>query len=554
LSARPELRAPKEDGAILAEPPLESAGALIAHNRKLLHSSSGEPADQTRAEALSAYARLSTDLAQSAGGFYSSQAWAYLRREARRDTLGAARRYVSDSGEPVPRTKGADSFIVAGHQPELFHPGVWAKNFALSGLARRHDAVALNIVVDNDTVKSTSLRVPSPGTAGMKWSHTVTVPFDCWTGEIPYEERPILDRDAFDSFGERAGHVLSGWNYEPLLKSFWPEVLRQAERTPLLGECMAAARRAFERRWGCNNLEIPVSVLCRTAAFQRFAWHLLSELPRFLSIYNDCVHDYRRRYGIRSRNHPVPDLVVDGDWLETPFWGWRAGQQRRGRLFARVRHGAIDLRAGTENWPSVPAVEEWWTDGLLHDLEGEGYKIRSRALSNTLYARLFLGDLFVHGIGGGKYDELTDAIIRRFYGIEPPAFVVLTATRLLPLPHYPSGPDDRHRLQRALRDIHWNPQRHFSETAGDIRDLAREKYDWMQRQPADKAGRRERFRMLRELTARLRAPLASAEHRLRDELAESERQVEANAVLTRRDYSFVLYPEETLRPFCEQFL
>jgi hypothetical protein len=30
--------------------------------------------------------------------------------------------------------------------------------------------------------------------------------------------------------------------------------------------------------------------------------------------------------------------------------------------------------------------------------------------------------------------------------------------------------------------------------------------------------------------------------------------VRANAILRRRDYPFVLYPERTLRPFCEQFL
>ena len=71
--------------------------------------------------------------------------------------------------------------------------------------------------------------------------------------------------------------------------------------------------------------------------------------------------------------------------------------------------------------------------------ERQGQKVRSRALTNTLFARLFLADLFVHGIGGGKYDELTDDIIRRFYGCEPPAFLVLSATRLLPLPAVPVG-------------------------------------------------------------------------------------------------------------------
>ncbi len=76
-------------------------------------------------------------------------------------------------------------------------------------------------------------------------------------------------------------------------------------------------------------------------------------------------------------------------------------------------------------------------------LEAEGFKVRTRALTTTLFARLFLADLFIHGIGGGKYDELTDAIVRRFYGFEPPRYLVLSATRWLPLPSFPVTSDDR---------------------------------------------------------------------------------------------------------------
>ena len=186
---------------------------------------------------------------------------------------------------------------------------------------------------------------------------------------------------------------------------------------------------ACERRWGCHNLELPVSVLCRTEPFAWFAGRLLAELPRFHAVYNDSVHDYRRRHGIRSRNHPVPDLAEEDGWLEAPFWGWRAGAPRRGRLFARAHSDRIELRVGDEIWPAPDHDPAAWAER-----ERQGLKVRSRALTNTLYARLFLADLFIHGIGGGKYDELTDELIRRFYGCEPPGFLVLSATRLLPLP------------------------------------------------------------------------------------------------------------------------
>ena len=46
---------------------------------------------------------------------------------------------------------------------------------------------------------------------------------------------------------------------------------------------------------------------------------------------------------IRSTAHPVPDLAVDGPWLEAPYWVWTADDPRRRRLFARRRGGRLVL-------------------------------------------------------------------------------------------------------------------------------------------------------------------------------------------------------------------
>src|SRR5262249_12488108 len=147
--------------------------------------------------------------------------------------------------------------------------------------------------------------------------------------------------------------ITRAWNFEPLLGTFWGEVLRQAGRTPLWGERCAAARRSLERSWGCHNLEVPVSRLSRTEPFAWVASHLVAEAPRFHAIYNQCVRTYRRENGIHSRNHPVPDLAEEDGWLELPFWAWRAGDQRRGRLFARANASDVELRVGKE-------VVRWW--------------------------------------------------------------------------------------------------------------------------------------------------------------------------------------------------
>jgi hypothetical protein len=166
-----------------------------------------------------------------------------------------------------------------------------------------------------------------------------------------------------------------------------------------------------------------------------------------------------------------------------------------------------------------------------------------------------LADLFIHGIGGGKYDELTDELLRAFYGVEPPAFLVLSATLLLPFPENRAPAADCHGLRRQLRDVHWNPQRYVSPTRdGDLARLVAEKRDWVERQPPTRRGRRERFRTLQRLTAELRGHVTDREGLLRRELLQCEQWRDSAAVLLRRDYAFCLYPEARLQAFCTQFL
>ena len=530
----PRLRVPREQGAFLAEPPLAEVGALLARNR----------------ERLSRFNRP-----------VLNQPFQEVRRQARADLLHhhALRSFPDGpSPHPLPLT---DTVLMAGHQPELFHPGVWVKNFVLNGLARSHDAWPINLVIDYDAVKTASLtvprvRLPLPSVTEFR-PYTEPVPFDSIPLGIPYEEWVVRDEELFASLPER---VRPDWGYRPLLADFWEEARRQARHTDRMGERLTAARRTFERAWGCHNFEVPVSAICsRGGAFTAFLADLLAELPRFHRVYNESVHDYRRAHGLRSRNHPVPDLARDGDWLEAPFWAWEAGQTQRRRLMVRRTEGGLALRAGDEEWPTVPfwdAGRRFPRGSALTDLEDRGLKVRPRALTNTLFARLFLCDLFVHGIGGGKYDELTDEIVRRYYGAEPPAYLVVSGTLLLPLPAYPVSAGDCARLAHLERDLCYNPQRHLSSGTADplTADLARQKAEWISRSPTEAGQKRRRWRTLQSLTGQLQPALAGRRKRVAEQLAVCRQQEQANAVLCRRDYSFCLYPEEELRRFCTRFL
>ena len=510
MTALPPLRAPREDGAILAIPPLGRAGAVLARNRARL-------------------ALLPED-------------WHEISSEAR-----------ALFGSPDP----AAPLLLAGHQPELFHPGVWLKNFALAGLARAHRGVAINLVVDNDAVKSLSLAVPVPGDPVPR---RIELAFAHADPETPWEECRIDDAKAFEAFGAQVAERLRPWGYEPLIASFWPRVCgHMADGRP--GYAFAAARRDLEREWGCHNVEVPMSRVCDSRAFHSFVGLLLRDPPRLLHDYNEAVRAYRRRHGLRSKNHPVPDLVVEGDWCELPLWAWRSDRRpvRRGRLFARRRGDRVELRCGAEVFveqasrllSSVGEADPHRTQAgrLSYDAP---FKIRSRALTTTLFARLCLGDVFVHGIGGGKYDELTDDIIRRIWGIEPPEFIVLTGTCLLPLPAPQMSDEDVGGAARRLRDLDWNPQRYVAD--GETDGLLAERRSLVGESPPTHARRRERFRRLQEINARLRPHVARQRQEAERDLRQARESLAVRGMLRRRDYSFCLYPEDRLRAFCTRVL
>jgi hypothetical protein len=189
----------------------------------------------------------------------------------------------------------------------------------------------------------------------------------------------------------------------------------------------------------------------------------------------------------------------------------------------------------------------------LAELGRGGVKIRSRALVTTLWARLVLGDLFVHGIGGAKYDQVTDALIARFFRLQPPRFMVVSATLRLPVSRPRLEPLGA--IRHRLRDLDWHPERHLAWQAHEEgvgsggknpSDLVAEKLRWVQTPPTPENARL-RFLEIRRLNQALQPFVAAERRRLQEQLDRQAKAARAEAILSWREYAFCFYPERTLR-------
>lgn len=526
----PDFRVPREDRSLLAIPRLNSAAGLVESNRALF--------------------------AETSCSFHG-RSLAEMRTATRAIALSTAREYTSTllQTDLIPTT--SDSLIVGGHQPELFHVGVWAKNFTLAGIAQKCGSTALNLVIDNDTLNDTTIRVPV-GTR--ETISTDRVAFDTPRPTLPWEEALLLNRSTFEGFGATVqSRVRSAWNFNPLIGAHWGVAVRQMAVSKRLCDGLTALRTSVEHQWGLQNLELPLSRLSETEPFLWFVAHLLMRLPELQDVYNSTVADYRLEHQLRNHRQPVPDLEAIDGWREAPFWIWKRTETQRGRLFVRRIGSICELRGESDVLARIPDVADGPLDpavAVLRQLPAAGIRLRPRALMTTLFARVCLADLFVHGIGGAKYDAMTDRLCERLLGLPAPRFLTVSATLHLPLgPQFPANEGQLQEINRQIRDLTYNPDRHLPHepaTAG----LIAEKNDVLAAAKTLRGSNRLRGKLTPDQHRRLeaiRTELRSLTKSLRAEYearrATIRSQLSANTLIRNREYAFILYPEEHVRQF-----
>lgn len=491
----------------------------------------------------------------------------------RREMLTVAAEYTSHYRDIVRPTDMGDwiarPIVMGGHQPDLFHPGVWLKNSALDAYARTLSGTAINLVVDTDRCNSTSVGVP---VGNLREARMQDVSFDTPLGdaasrEIAWEERGIVDQDCFASFGNRASDLLKPLEPDAILRRWWPLAVERSRECHRLGLAMSQARHALEERFGLETLELPVSEMVRLPTVMVFMGWLLANSHRLHDAYNASLADYRREHKQRGRARPMPDLAsrtvdsAEGLWVEVPWWLWSRDDPRRRRVFANTNTpGTLtlsDMETLRVELPiSLDTPPSRWIEALSR-MEEHSLRLRPRAIITTLVSRLLVADVFVHGIGGAAYDQLTDEIVRRLTGCDPPRYAVVSGTLRLPLERlFPeaSGQNpaaDLAAVHRTLRDLEFHPERHLlplAEQPEALRELAIQKARWIETFPTPALARR-RCREIRAANDRM----GFYSHQLRSDLlaqvgplATAQR---AGKLLSSREFPWCFFSEKTLKKF-----
>jgi hypothetical protein len=315
--------------------------------------------------------------------------------------------------------------IATGHQTELFHPGVWAKLAMIDAAARAVDADCLFAAIDSDAPKHLQLRWPGrsrpitddPRLASAEWSGVLAAPTVSHIEQIK------------SSFQADAAH----WSFTPMIDDVLDDLEQQALRTPSLSAALTASMYRLDWSLGLRHQSIVMSRLWTNEPYLSFVHHLLANADSFASIYNTALGEYRDAHAIDNPGRPMPDLQISQGSCEVPFWLDDLGGNVRDRATVHGRPGqwrlevegdAFNISADLDLAASAVRLQQF--------LQRHNRRLAPRALTLTMFLRLFVVDQFVHGIGGGRYEQVNDRVIQRFFEIDPPAFCVTTATLYFP--------------------------------------------------------------------------------------------------------------------------
>ncbi len=419
--------------------------------------------------------------------------------------------------------------IATGHQPGLPHPGILYKHDVLNQVGR--EAVCVNVVVESDTAETLSVKVPA------RRGNTIAIAKIAMARtprRMVLARAPKPDRRAFEAQLSEVRRTAARLDSDDVLDALDRFAAIHREEYPQ-HESLAAMLTAYRRRYfpTPHVYEVPLTVLCETDEFRAFAAALIQDAGGFLAAHNNALDQHRRARRIRTRVNPFPDLRRDGARLEVPLWHLD-DEGFRSPVYVQSDGNKTTLFAYRT------AVGEFRTRGELDELLPT-IQLRPKALTLTMFIRLCVTDVFVHGVSGGNYDQATDAIIRDYLGLEPPTCGVASLTARLPL-DFDDTLDERVReLAYRARRMTWNPDEFVPES----NPLRLEKRRILA--AAGARPTRHEHEQIDSVRHRLLGTIADDRRSNDEALAQARQALKDQQRLSARDFPYFLYPLPVLQ-------
>lgn len=430
----------------------------------------------------------------------SCSQWVELVRQSRSAHTALFGKTLCEWRSDVRRELGlaADRRIVAtGHQTLLWHPGILAKYLAVHAFAEVHGCATANLIVDQHADGFGTYEIPVRRRDGSLATQRIEL-------TVPQPGVPMGLHDAFAPKRARGDWVAALPSVERGVQQIHDAVSAHRD-APNAALQMARALNDLMRPWVDPMPAVTATSLVQSSLGRALIEEMVRDPHNAAELYNKAVSAVPEA--------GIGPLLVRDDYVELPLWRIRNGQ----------RLHAYDNDA-----------EAW--------LAGEAdFELMPRALFMTALIRLAMCDLFVHGIGGARYDRAMELWLDGWLGVMPAPKAVATADVRLPLIDDAPAPDVE-AARQAYRSLWHDP------ADGDARPSAA-KQQWLEQveaAPPRSPKRRTLFYDMHEALQRLRDERSAAIEAARQKLETAEAHRRDREIAQRRDWAFALYPDELI--------
>jgi len=321
------------------------------------------------------------------------------------------------------------NFFVIGtrHQPIFYYPGILIKNYLLNKITSGRKYLGLNFIVDTDIAEINFSVVNYDGKnynrIWMKLENTEKFPY-CYF-------YPFL-KSINDLFEKVENNILTIKN-EKILRAFLEfkkNFIDLYSKTSNFVDTVISLQTKFEQRIGIKFIRnIKVSDICNSIAFYKFLMYIVENIEEFSGYYNESICEiFKKNY------YPIKLLIRERNFFQLPFW--YISKNKRNNVFVQKERNIIRFCVIDKNERRIlceidkDSISE---ERILFDLKSK-YKFFPKALSLTLLFRIFICDLFIHGMGGAVYDRILNNFIKKFFKtFQIPLFYVTTCDIPLPI-------------------------------------------------------------------------------------------------------------------------
>jgi len=397
-----------------------------------------------------------------------------LRQSARQRLVDAAQRYVlrlHDAAQaasvnlPEARLPARDPItqplVLTGHQPVLFHGGLAYKYQRTEDFCAANSAIGVAVIIDTDSGDPGAFVYPSRVQAAESPIHIVEETYCSSASDFGHAK--FLPAEQLEQLGERVTtHLQTGALTDAAMQFGSTHHMVRALAQAGVSPCEANTICRWTAGIGGRLLELPLSDICDFPEAMALTVDLIMRAAKFAETYNAELDQFRVDHKIRNPANPFPNMPVsDVAGQELPFWVYDSSDGRRRRLSVRTDKSGVQLFADGDQ------VCRATCDVLqthLKTLQRSGIRLVPRGALVSTWLRLLFADLFVHGLGGEHYDPFTDRLIETWWQMTPSPFVTASASQYLFVSER-TGLQKLESVESQLRDLRFNPQRHFGTGA-----------------------------------------------------------------------------------------